>query len=130
MKKIIITCAFIAIVFVSFVSCDNDVVDDNGLLITNRSQCYMSFFDLLGPDNVTTLLSGTKIDTVALTVNATAKFGTNLKYVKPYCSVVTDAIVEPAMGKWIDFSQPLQYTIISGNRKVRKTYTITITLQQ
>lgn len=130
MKKIIITCTLIVFVFITFVSCENDVVDDNGLLITNRSECYMSFFDLLGPDNVTTLLKGTTIDTVALTVNATAKFGTNLKYVKPYCSVVTDAIVEPAMGKWIDFSQPLQYTIISGNRKVRKTYTITITLQQ
>lgn len=130
MKKIIITCAIIVTALISFMSCNNDVIDDNGLLITNRSQCYMSFFDILGPENVTTLLSGAIIDTVALTVNATAKLGTNLQYVKPYCSVVTDAIVEPAMGKWIDFTQPRQYTIISGNRKVKKTYTITITLQQ
>ncbi len=130
MKKIIIVFTLVVTVFSTFMSCNDDVIDDNGLLITNRSQCYMSFFDILGPENVTTLLTGTTIDTVALTVNATAKFGTNLKYVKPYCSVVTDAIVEPAMGKWIDFTQPQQYTIISGSRKVRKTYTITITLQQ
>jgi len=130
MKKIIIVFTLVIAVFSVFSSCNDDVIDDKGLLITNRSECYISFFDILGSENVTTLISGTTIDTVALTVNATAKFGTNLKSVKPYCSVVTDAIVEPAMGKWVDFTQPLQYTIISGNRKVRKTYTITITLQQ
>jgi hypothetical protein len=131
MKKIALIFALM-ITAVSFLgSCNDDnVIDDNGLLITQRSQCYMSFFDILGPDNVTSLAGGTIIDTVALTVNATAKLGTNLKRVKPYCSVVTDAIVEPAMGTWVDFSSPREYTVISGNRKVKKTYTITITLQQ
>jgi hypothetical protein len=131
MKKIALIFALM-ITAVSFLgSCNDDnVIDDNGLLITQRSQCYMSFFDILGLDNVTSLAGGTIIDTVALTVNATAKLGTNLKRVKPYCSVVTDAIVEPAMGTWVDFSSPREYTVISGNRKVKKTYTITITLQQ
>lgn len=130
MKKIALMFALI-LTTVSFLgSCNDDVIDNNGLLITQRSQCYMSFFDILGTDNVTSLAGSAVIDTVALTVNATAKLGTNLKHVKPYCSVVTDAIVEPAMGTWVDFSSPRQYTVISGNRKVKKTYTITITLQQ
>jgi hypothetical protein len=90
----------------------------------------MSFFELLGTDNYTVLTATAIIDTTALTVTGVAKLGTNLKHVKPYCSVVTDAIVEPAMGQWVDFTSPRQYTVISGNRKVKKAYTITITVQQ
>ncbi|MGF7217518.1 hypothetical protein GGR92_003692 [Spirosoma lacussanchae] len=112
-------------------SCGNDPIDDTGLLITGRSQCYVTFFDLLGSDHRTVLVSGqTKIDTTALTVTAVARFGTNMQRVKPYCSVVTDAIVEPTMGIWTDFRQPQKYTVVSGNRQVRKTYTVTVTLQQ
>lgn len=112
-------------------SCGKDPIDESGLLITNRSQCFITFFDLLGSDHRTVLVSGqTKIDTTALTVTAVARFGTNIVRVKPYCSVVTDAIVEPTMGVWTDYSQPQKYTVVSGNRQVRKTYTVTVTLQQ
>ena len=90
----------------------------------------MSFFDLLGTENVSVLTGKALIDTVALTVNGVARFGTNLKQVKPYCSLVTDAKLEPAMGQWIDFSEPRKYTVVSGNQKIRKTYTITIALQK
>ncbi|RYC70203.1 MULTISPECIES: hypothetical protein [Spirosoma] len=116
---------------IGLLSCSNDPIDDTGLLITGRSQCYVTFFDLLGSDHRTVLVSGqTKIDTTALTVTAVARFGTNMQRVKPYCSVVTDAIVEPTMGIWTDFRQPQTYTVVSGNRQVRKTYTVTVTLQQ
>lgn len=131
MKKGFIYLAFAIASLLVFGSCNEDPVDDSGLLITTRSQCYMSFFDLLGSDHRTVLVSGTTvIDTVAQTVKAVAKFGTNLQRVKPYSSLVTDAILEPAMGNWVDFSQPMQYTVVSGNRKVRKVYTITVTVQQ
>ncbi len=114
-----------------FAGCKYDTVDPNGLLITSRSQCYMTFFDLLGSDHRTVLVSGqTVIDTTALTVKAVARFGTNIQRVKPYCSVVTDAIVEPNMGIWTDYSQAQQYTVVSGNRQVRKTYTVTVTTQK
>lgn len=33
------------------------------------------------------------------------------------------------MGSWIDFSQSREYTVISGNRQVKRTYTITVALQ-
>ena len=58
-----------------------------------------------------------------------AKFGTNIKKLKPECGTAKDCIVTPTMGVWTDFSQPRQYTVISGNRQVKKTYTVTITLQ-
>lgn len=116
---------------VGLLSCGNDPIDDSGLLITSRAQCYVTAFDLLGSDHRTVLVSGqTKIDTTALTVLAVARFGTNMQRVKPFCSVVTDAIVEPNMGVWTDFTQAQKYTIVSGNRQVRKTYTVTVTLQQ
>ncbi len=115
-----------------FGSCNpgSDVIDEQGLLITQRSQCFMTFFDVLGSDHRTVLVSGsTVIDTVNLTVNAVARYGTNMKRVKPYSSLVTDATVEPKMGVWTDFSGPMQYTVVSGNRQVRKTYTINVTVQ-
>lgn len=116
-------------------SCGDYPIDDNGLLITERTKCYMSSFDLVGPDNQTVLITRPTmenglIDTVNCTVTAVAKFGTNLKKVKPYCSVTDDITVQPGMGKWVDFTQPLEYTLISGNRKIKKEYIITVTVQQ
>ena len=131
MKFSILHKFFGLLAFVALLSCSKDPIDDNGLLITSRSQCYMTFFDLLGSDHRTVLVSGqTVIDTTALTVTAVARFGTNMQRVKPYCSVVTDAIVEPTMGIWTDYSQAQKYTVVSGNRQVRKTYTVTVTLQK
>lgn len=113
-----------------FASCTKDPIDSNDRLISTRAECYMSFFDLLGSDNRTVLVTGTTvIDTVALTVKAVARYGTNMIRVKPYCSVVTDAVVEPNMGVWTDFTAARQYTVVSGNRQVRKTYTVTVTVQ-
>lgn len=127
---------FIILVSISLLlgGCAKDFpIDDKGLLITERSECYMSNFDLLGSDHRTVIVGRAVIDTTALTVNAEVMYGTNLKNLKPFCSVVTDAIVTPSMGTWEDFSDldnPKQYTVISGNRKVRKTYTIYLTVQQ
>jgi hypothetical protein len=130
MKKSFLTILLGLLSVVALLSCGKEPVDDSGLLVTGRSQCYMTFFDLLGSDHRTVLVSGqTVIDTTALTVKAVARFGTNMTRVKPYCSVVTDAIVEPTMGIWTDYTQPQKYTVVSGNRKVRKTYTVTISVQ-
>lgn len=131
MKRSLFFKCLSVLVLAGLLSCGKDPIDESGLLITPRSQCFMTFFDLLGSDHRTVLVSGqTKIDTTALTVTAVARFGTNMVRVKPYCSVVTDAIVEPNMGVWTDYSQPQKYTVVSGNRQVRKTYTVTVTLQQ
>ena len=119
----------------TFTACEKYPLDDNGLLITEKSSCYMSSFYLVGTDNQTVLtkdptVANGLIDTVACTVTAVAKFGTNLTKVKPYCSVTDDITVEPGMGKWIDFTAPQEYTLVSGNRKIRKKYTITVTVQK
>ena len=132
MKRVGIIHLIVAIAgLMVFSSCKKDPIDDRGLLISDRQECYISLFELLGSDNRTVLVAGsTKIDTTNLKVDAVARFGTNLTRVKPYCSVVTDAIVEPNMGAWTDFTQPHQYTVVSGNRLIRKTYTISVTVQR
>lgn len=114
-------------------SCGDTPLDGNDLLITDSEECYISNFELKGPDDrntlVSTIIADVEGDNTKGTITAVAKFGTNLKHVKPNCSVAKDCIMTPAMGVWTDFSQPRQYTVISGNRKVKKTYTITVTLQ-
>lgn len=120
---------------VLFNSCDDYPMDDKGLLITDRHSCYMSSFNLVGSDHQDVLVTqptvaNDLIDTLACTVTAVVKYGTNLKKVKPYCSVTDDITVEPGMGQWIDFTEPKKYTLVSGDRKVRKVYTITVTVQE
>jgi hypothetical protein len=105
-------------------------VDEDGLLITDRSECYVSNFYLLGTDYVSVAFNDRKavIDTVACTVSLKVKYGTDLHNVYPQFSLVTDAKLEPKITGFTDFSDyknnPPKYTVVSGNRKVRKTYTI------
>jgi hypothetical protein len=59
-------------------------------------------------------------------------YGTDLTNLYPQFSLVTDAKLDPKIVGKVDFSDlsnPKQYTVVSGNRKVRKTYTVNITMQ-
>ncbi|MDR0412478.1 MAG: DUF5018 domain-containing protein [Dysgonamonadaceae bacterium] len=109
-------------------------VDEDGLLITERSECYVSSFQLVGTDyqtvvfNDKSIVLGNGIDTVACTISVKVKYGTDLRNVYPQFSLVTDAKLEPKVTGFTDFSDyknnPPRYTVVSGNRKVRKTYTV------
>lgn len=126
MKKIL----FIALVFIS---CTKDApVDEDGLLITSRAECYVSNFELLGADLQTVRTKNAVIDTVACTVDVTVFYGTDLKNLYPQFTLVTDAKLTPKITGRVDFSDvgnPKTYTVISGNRKVKKTYKVLITVQ-
>lgn len=133
MKKIFYL--IISLIIVALSGCN----DEWEMLVTDRTDCYMSRFQVRGTDNITILADvtiGRGIDTTALTVNATVKYGTDLKRLKPNCSLSPESVMEPAngapaMGTWVDFTKgPYSYTVISGSRQVRKTYTITVTAQQ
>lgn len=136
MKKNILLIILTVCVITTVISCRKYPVDDNGLLITDNTICYMSSFNLLGSDNQTVLVAQPTvanglIDTIKCTVTAVAKFGTNITKVKPYCSLgANDMLVDPFMGVWTDYTLPQQYTLISGTRKIRKLYTITVTVQK
>jgi hypothetical protein len=122
--------ASLLISFAILLSCTEHPIDEDGLLISTQSKCYIGNFFLYGPDHLDCLVAGsTVIDTVNCTINAVAKFGSNIKYLKPAASLSIDSKLTPAMGVWTDFSEPRKYTVISGNRQIKKEYTITVTLQ-
>ena len=119
---------------VFFASClfSDYPTDEDDLLITNRTECYVSSFKLLGTD-YTTVVFGDKeavVDTVACTIHLKVKYGTDLKNVYPQFTLITDAKLEPKVTGFTDYSDyknnPPKYTVISGNRKIKKTYTIYI----
>ena len=118
---------------IAFAGCKKDYpVDEDGLLITTRAECYVSNFELPGTDFVTVLKGAPVIDTVAQTINAQVLYGTDLKNVYPQFTLVTDAKLDPKITGKVDFSDldhPKVYTVVSGNRKVRKPYTVYLTVQ-
>jgi len=133
MKKYSIIIVSLILITFSWVRCAKDYpVDEDGLLITTRGQCYVSNFELLGADFQTVRTAAAVIDTTALTINTIVFYGTDLKNLYPQFSLVTDAKLDPKITGKVDFSDlanPKKYTVISGNRIVKKTYTVYITVQ-
>ena len=133
MKKYIRTTLVFLVLLWSGVQCSDDFpIDEDGLLITGRGQCYVSSFELLGSDFQTVRSKAAVIDTTAQTINVEVFFGTDLTNVYPQFSLVTDAKLDPKItGKtdMSDLANPKQWDVISGNRKVRKTYTVIVTVQ-
>ncbi len=133
MKKILkISFALILVLFTG-TQCSKDFpVDGDGLLITERAECYVSNFELLGSDFQTVRTKNAVIDTTAQTINVEVFYGTDLKNLYPQFSLVTDAKLDPKIVGKVDFSDlttPKQWTVISGNRKVKKNYTVYVTVQ-
>ena len=133
MKKIIFLTISIIALFL------HACTEKEELLITDRTDAYISRFSVRGIDNYTKLSEitiGKGIDTTQLTINAIVKYGTDLTKLKPDCSLSPESILvpeenAPLMGTWVDFSKgPYKYTVISGNRKVKKTYTVNVIAQQ
>jgi len=133
MKKYLMTIISLILITLIWVRCAKDFpVDEDGLLITSRAQCYVSNFELLGADFQTVRTAAAVIDTTALTINTIVLYGTDLKNLYPQFSLVTDAKLDPKITGKVDFSDltnPKKYTVISGNRQVKKTYTVYITVQ-
>ena len=118
----------------ALVACKDDFpIDEDGLLITTRTQCYVSNFEMLGSDFQTVRSKAAVIDTVAQTINVELFYGTDLKNLYPQFSLVTDAKLDPKITGKVDFSDlanPKKYTVVSGNRQIRKTYTVNVTVQK
>ena len=132
MKKII-SSIMMFVALVMFTGCYDNPVDEDGLLITDRDECYVSNFDLTGTDHLTVKVGDAEIDNENGIIHITVAYGTDLKHLYPKFSLVTDAKLSPKIEGITDFSDlenPRQYTVISGSRRVSKTYTIFITVQQ
>lgn len=117
----------------AWASCKKDQpIDEDGLLITSRSECYVSQFELLGVDFVTVRTKTAAIDTLAQTIRVEVQYGTDLKNLYPQFTLITDAKLDPKIPGKVDFSDlanPKVWTVISGNRQVKKPYTVYVTVQ-
>ncbi|PRD48115.1 MULTISPECIES: hypothetical protein [Sphingobacterium] len=127
--------SIVLVILVGLFGCGDDYypVDEDGLLITDRAECFVSNFELLDTDYQTVRTKNAVIDTVAQTIDVEVRWGTNLKRLWPQFTLVTDAKLDPKITDWTDFtdiSSPREWTVISGNRKVKKTYSVNITIQQ
>ena len=130
--KIIFSLLIVALVWANAGCSKSSPIDEDGLLITERAECYVSNFELLGTDFVTVRSKAPVIDTTAGTINVEVFFGTDLKNVYPQFSLITDAKLEPKITGRVDLSDlanPKTYTVISGNRKVKKAYQVIIKFQ-
>jgi hypothetical protein len=125
----------VAVLIVTFAmsGCKKDFpVDEDGLLITTRADCYVTNFELVGTDFVTVRTKAPTIDTVAQTIRVEVAFGTDLKNLYPQFTLATDCKLDPKITGKVDFSDlanPKVYTVVSGNRQVRKPYTVFVTVQ-
>lgn len=133
MKIYFKTILTVLLITFNFLACQkNSFVDEDGLLITFRSECFVSNFELLGADFVTVRAAPALIDTVAQTIDVTVLFGTDLKNVYPQFTLATDCKLEPKITGKTDLSNlasPKIYTVVSGNRLVRKPYKLNIKYQ-
>lgn len=133
MKKYIQNFLPIFLIALAFLSCKKEsVVDEDGLLITFRQECFVSNFELLGSDYVSVRASTAIIDTTAQTIDVVVLTGTDLKNVYPQFTLATDCKLEPKItGKTdlSDLANPKIYTVVSGNRKIRKPYKLNIKYQ-
>ena len=78
MKKMINKiCLFLFIALIA-ASCEDFPVDEDGLLITTRAECYVSNFDLYNTDHQTIKLGNAYVDTTAQVAIMYVKFGTRL----------------------------------------------------
>ncbi len=133
MKKYFQTAFLLLLIGLVITACEKDIpVDEDGLLITDRTECAVVNFELLGSDFVTVRSKVPVIDTVAQTVQVEVLFGTDLKNVYPQFTLSSDCKLDPKIIGKVDLSDlanPKVYTVISGNRKIRKAYQLIIKYQ-
>ena len=133
MKKNIIIALAILMAALTWISCKkNAPVDEDGLLITTRQDCYVSNFELLGTDFVSVRVGAPDIDTTQQTIKVTVQFGTDLKNLYPQFTLAQDCKLDPKITGLTDFSDtlnPRKWTVISGDRTIRKPYSVIISVQ-
>jgi hypothetical protein len=132
MKKYIASILSLSLLAFAWSACNKGLpLDEDDLIITNRAECAVSNFELLGTDYVTVRNKAVVIDTTTQTIDVEVQFGTDLKNLYPQFTLAPDCKLDPKIVGRTDFSNlasPKVWTVISGNRQVRKPYTVRITV--
>ena len=161
MKKYSILITLTLMFVFSIGSCSDFPIDEDGLLITERTDCYVGSFDLYDSDHLTIIVGNAYVDTLEQVIIAYTRFGAPINSLWPRFSLCEDAKLDPKVTTWTDFSASklniefvngdwssgaaqtqlheriianrssfpsgaLKYSVISGNRKIKKEYTVLI----
>ena len=117
MKKYYKAAFLFLLITVVITACEKDIpVDEDGLLITERTECAVVNFELVGSDFVTVRSKVPLIDTTAQTINVEVLFGTDLKNVYPQFTLSSDCKLDPKITGKVDLSDlanPKIYTVVS-----------------
>src|SRR5688572_26550263 len=105
MKKYIVTIISVTLLGLVWSACNKNLpIDEDGLLVTGRAECYVSNFEILGTDYVTERNKPVFIDTVTQIINVEVQFGTDLKNLYPQFSLAADCKLDPKIVGKVDFS--------------------------
>lgn len=114
--------------------CFKYAVDEDGLLISQDDGCYVLKFELYDVDQkpITSSVHTTVIDTLSCTVDYYYMYGTVLDNVYPRFNLYYNCKLDPKITGRVNWSDkaPRQWTVVSGSRRVRKTYTVYIHEEQ
>lgn len=119
----------IKLLIISLLMVSSCNVDKEIYLITDKDDAYITEVQLYANDNRNVVLQ-CDIEEDSGIINLLVKNGTNINYLKPRCSLSPESTILPKMGIWTDFSEPIEYTVFSGSKKVTKKYIIYITEQK
>lgn len=75
----------------------------------------------------TNAISNVQINAENATVTIQANPDVSIARLFPSATISEGAIVEPALGVYTDFSAPVTYTVIAGNRVDQQRWTVTVT---
>lgn len=95
--------AFLSLVWM-LGSCNDFPIDEDGLLVTTRAECYVSNFELLDTDFQTIRVGNAYIDTTAQVAIAYVKYGSPLNNLWPQITLCEDAKLSPKITDRTDFS--------------------------
>lgn len=89
---------------IGFIGCSEFPVDEDGLLITERTECYVSNVQLLDTDFQTMTVGNAYVDTTAQVAVAYVRYGSQLTNVWPQISICEDAKLNPKIVGRIDMT--------------------------
>ena len=96
---------------------------EDGLVIPPNANADLTRFRVYQNQNI---FYDAAIDQEALTVTLTIPEGIDKRTIRPEIIVSEGAVVTPASGALVDFTNPVEYTVVSQNGEKTNVYTVTI----
>lgn len=92
---------------------------------SNSYETSITSFSLLNEYGENVIID-VKIDSVAKVINTKVIDGTSIDKLIPRATVSEGVIVDPIMGVYTDFTNPVVYTLVAGNRINKDKWTIIV----